>query len=759
MNEFELNETQRLAIYLVQREVLERAIRGDGLVASMEVLCRGIEQILEAQGGLCSILLLEEQHLRHCAAPSLPQPYCKAIDGVTIGERTGSCGTALFRREQVVVTDIATDPLWEDYRELALAHGLGACWSNPIIASDQTVLASFAIYYPEPRSPSDFHRFLIEAFSALGLLVIDHYRLAEQQTRLSGELQTINARLTTIMQVIPDEAFVLDHTGRYVDFFGNSSQLPVPPETLSTQSVSSLFEPQLAEQIMRVIETTLATKQMQVLEYEIYAEGRRIVFEGRTAVLTDSRHDAHRSHSGDQYVLWMARDITARKQAEDEATRLALFDVLTGLPNRRHAQEELEQLLEAVGRNHTLGAVIFLDIDDFKRINDSLGHDQGDSLLKQVADRLESSTRRSEMVARLGGDEFVVLLREPLTDADALVESVSATARRILGCFKEPLAAQGHAYNVSTSLGIALIDQPGLKTEDLLRKADAAMYAAKRLGGNRFTFFEESLQQEANRRLELERRMVQAIKDLHFSAWFQPQVRPDGAPFGAEVLLRWLDPEEGAIPPDEFIPIAERSGLIHQLQDIVLEQSCQMLSCLQEKNLLPPEFRLAINISPVQFKERTLTERLSFFIGRYGLNPERFTLEITEGLLMDQQQEAHQQMQCLRQQGFQFAIDDFGTGYSSLAYLHRLPVDQLKIDKSFVRELEEEDTGEAIVDSVIALSKNLNFEVVAEGVETRFQSDILCAKALSSLQGFFYARPMPGVELVDYLKKALRSAG
>ena len=352
-----------------------------------------------------------------------------------------------------------------------------------------------------------------------------------------------------------------------------------------------------------------------------------------------------------------------------------------------------------------------------------------------------------------------MLLREPVADTDVLAESASAAAHRILGCFTAPLIAKGHAYSISTSLGIALIDRPGLTTEDLLRKADAAMYAAKRLGGNRFAFFEESLQRDANRRLELERRMAQAIESGHFVAWFQPQVRPDGAPFGAEALLRWLDPEEGAIPPDAFIPIAERSGLIHQLQDIVLEQSCQMLVDLQEKDLLPAGFRLAINISPVQFKDQRLTERLNFFLGGYGLTPERFILEITESLLMDHQQETHQQMQSLRQQGFRFAIDDFGTGYSSLAYLHRLPVDQLKIDKSFVRELGQEATGEAIVDSVIALSKNLNFEVVAEGVETGPQSDILCAKALNSLQGFLYARPMPGIQLMDYMHRALRDAG
>jgi len=753
MDERELDESLRLAIYQIQRKVLERAIRGDGLVSSMKLLCREIEQALKEDRALCSILLLDGQRLKHCAAPSLPQAYCEAIDGVIIGEGIGSCGTALFRREQVVVTDIATDPLWQNFRDLALSNGLGACWSNPIIASDGTVLASFAIYYPGQRSPSRMHLYLIEAFSALALLVIDHYRLAEQQARLTAALGKINARLSAVMQVIPDVAMVLNQSGHYIDFSGDTFELITPPEAVWGQSIENLFEPELAKQVMMVARETLATGEMQIFEYEVVTEGERRVFEGRTAIVDDFYTD----ESDDSYVLWMAREVTTRKFAEERAARLALFDALTGLPNRRHSEEQLEHLLEEVNRGYASGAVMFLDLNDFKRINDSLGHQQGDLLLQQVARRLEDQTRRSELVARLGGDEFIVLLREPLTGKNALAESTAAAALRILDCFNAPLESQGHAYSVSVSVGIALADKPGLKTEDLLRNADAAMYEAKRLGGNNFAFFEESLQREADRRLDLERRMVQAIRNLHFVAYFQPQLTPDGAVFGAEALLRWFDPEEGAIPPDAFIPVAERAGWIYQLQDIVFEQSCQLLAELRKKDRLPPAFRLAINISPLQLQNSRLTERLDFFLSKYDLAADRFTLEITENLLMGQQQETYQQMQALRQRGFRFAIDDFGTGYSSLAYLHRLDVDQLKIDKSFIRELGDTAAGEAIVDSVAALSKSLNLEVIAEGVETELQARILYEKSLSGLQGFLYARPMHSAALIDYLDQLPRN--
>lgn len=753
MDESELDEPHRLAIYQIQRKVLERAIRGDGLVSSMELLCREIEQTLKEGRALCSILLLDGQRLKHCAAPSLPEAYCEAIDGVAIGEGIGSCGTALFRREQVVVTDIATDPLWQDFRDLARSNGLGACWSNPIIASDGTVLASFAIYYPDQRSPSRLHLYLIQAFSALALLVIDHYRLSEQQSRLTAALGKINARLTAVMQVIPDVAMVLDQSGNYIDFCGDTFELMTPPETLWSQSIENLFEPELAEQVMTVARETLATGEMQIFEYEVVTEGERRVFEGRTAIVDDFYTDGR----DDSYVLWMAREVTTRKRAEENAARLALFDALTGMPNRRHAEEQLEHLLDEVNRGHACGAVMFLDLNDFKRINDSLGHQQGDLLLQQVARRLEDQTRRSEIVARLGGDEFIVLLREPLTGKDELAESTSAVARRVLDCFTAPLESQGYAYSVSVSVGIALADKPGLKTEDLLRNADAAMYEAKRLGGNRVAFFEESLQREADRRLDLERRMVHAIQNMHFVVYFQPQLTPDGALFGAEALLRWFDPEEGAIPPDAFIPVAERAGLIYQLQDIVFEQSCQMLAELRKKNRLPPAFRLAINISPLQLQNYKLTERLDFFLARYELPADRFTLEITENLLMGQQQESYQQMQALRQRGFRFAIDDFGTGYSSLSYLHRLDMDQLKIDKSFIQELGETAAGEAIVDSVVALSRSLNLEVIAEGVETELQARILHEKSLTGLQGFLYARPMHSADLMDYLDSSPRN--
>ena len=515
------------------------------------------------------------------------------------------------------------------------------------------------------------------------------------------------------------------------------------------RSVNEVLDHELASEVVDVVKKTLATGQMQELEYELYVGDERYVFEGRTAIVDDLSFGGSEA----RHVLWMARDITNRKIAEEDVARLALFDVLTGLPNRRHAQEQLERLLDEVDRGHASGAVMFLDLNDFKRINDALGHYHGDQLLRQAAQRLEDNTRRSEIVARLGGDEFVILLRERRTEDDALVESIEAAAQRILGCFEVPLSTNNNAYKISASVGIAIANQPGIKADDLLRRADAAMYAAKRPGGNRYAFFEDSLQRKANNRLDIERRMGEAIEKQQFVTYFQLQVKPDGTPFGAEALLRWFDPDKGAIPPDSFIPVAESSGLILQLQDIVLEQSCRLLVKLREQNLLSSDFRLAINVSPMQFENDMLTERVNYFLNYFDLASEHLTLEITETLLMSHEQKTYEQLQALRKQGLRLSIDDFGTGYSSLAYLHRLNVDQLKIDKSFIRDLENEVVGEAIVDSVIALSSTLDLEVIVEGIETEKQHTLISKKAVSGAQGFLYARPISSSEFIDNLKR------
>jgi diguanylate cyclase (GGDEF)-like protein len=738
-----------LAIYRAQKAVFENALKDESLDQTMSVLCQRIEALLVEDRAVCSILLLKDGCLQHCAAPSLPEAYCDKIDGLPIGEGVGSCGTALFRKHQVIVEDIASDPLWAQYKDLALSFGLRACWSTPILNATGQALASFAVYYPTKFSPTPFHLALINEFCALAQLVVTHQQLIAKQKRLTGELKDTSSRLSAIMAVMPDLGSVLDSQGNVLEIFGDVSHLDREPDALRHHGVAELLGKQTGGRIIRALHETCTSGESQVLEYELQdADGRR-VFEARTALLGAPKSPGRED---EQRIVCMARDITDRKLAEEEAALLAMYDSLTGLPNRRHMQEALERFLGEVERQVYAGAVVFLDLDDFKRINDLLGHQKGDELLKMASSRLKNAIRRSELVARLGGDEFVVLLREPLGRGQSLVDKITAAAERLTDAFCEPFVLAGSSYKITPSLGVAIIEQADMSAEELLRRADAAMYEAKKAGGNRFRFYEASIQREAQRRLTLERDMVTALQQGRFCAWFQPQVNSDGEPIGVEALMRWRGADGTYVSPADFIPVAEHSGLIHGLQGVVLEQSCQLLVSLRERFRLSADFSVAINISPTQFGRGDLSKRLTDALQAYGLPPHYFTLEITENLVMEDHDEIHREMTALREQGFRFSIDDFGTGYSSLAYLHRLPVDELKIDKRFVDEMGQSDAGEPIVDSIIALSNNLAFKVVAEGVETQQQAAALCAKSLSALQGFFFARPMPVADLLVYFE-------
>jgi len=322
----------------------------------------------------------------------------------------------------------------------------------------------------------------------------------------------------------------------------------------------------------------------------------------------------------------------------------------------------------------------------------------------------------------------------------------------VLECFSEPFIIESSAYNVRPSIGISLIDPDTQSGGDILKRADTAMYSAKHRGGNCYSFFESSLQDLVAHRLELEQSLLDALNKRELRAHFQTQVSPEGRVLGMEALARWYSPGLGAVSPEYFIPVAERSGLIYRLQEIVLEDACDLLYCLETGKLLAPGFRLAINISADQFKSGELKKSLMSVLDRYGQSPGYFTLEITESMLMQNKNDTIEQMQALRELGFAFSIDDFGTGYSSLAYLHRFPVDQLKVDKSFITGLNESD---AIVRTIVALAKQMGFSLVAEGVEQQWQIHKLCQLDVDALQGFYFSRSVSA----DAILQQLQSVG
>jgi len=429
-------------------------------------------------------------------------------------------------------------------------------------------------------------------------------------------------------------------------------------------------------------------------------------------------------------------DISSLKHAQDRLDYQAHHDPLTGLPNRMLFESRLEQALNDVRTDHQRGAVLFLDLDRFKHINDSLGHPVGDQLLKCIAQRLREQLRDIDTVARLGGDEFIVLLPGLHQPRDA-----ERVATKLLACFSAPFQADGHEFFISASIGISLFPEDGNDVATLVKNADAAMYSSKAKGRNRVEFYTRSLTFQATERMTLELELRRAIERDELSLHYQPKLcLRSGQLVGAEALIRWSHPVFGDIPPDRFIPLAEDNGMILQLGDWVLQEACRQMRAWQDSHA--PFGPLSVNLSGSQLRQAQLTERIAGTLSDFGLNADKLQLEITESFIMTQAEEALVILHELKELGLQLAIDDFGTGYSSLSYLKRLPLDILKIDKSFVRGLPGDPDDAAITRAIIALGRSLQMTVIAEGVETKAQEIFLTSEGCEQIQGYVVSRPL-----------------
>jgi len=437
------------------------------------------------------------------------------------------------------------------------------------------------------------------------------------------------------------------------------------------------------------------------------------------------------------YYVSSFMDVSARKEAEERIRELAYHDVLTGLPNRLLLRDRLEHALaRAQRRKHHL-AVLFIDLDSFKNINDSLGHAVGDQLLKEVASRLCASVRDVDTVARLGGDEFVVVL-ENLPDASDAV----SVATNIHTVFARPITVGDQALHTSASIGIAIYPDDGENTESLIQNADTAMYQAKAQGHSHYQFFAPFMNEQARGKLALENTLRGALERDEFQLYYQLicDLRT-GAIASVEALIRWESPGQGLVPPDKFIPIAEETGVIVQIGDWVIRQACRDLAGWQSQNLAPP--RVSINISPRQLRQPGLAACIRTIIQDAGISASQLEFEVTESALMDNPDMAACILSELKNMGLGIVIDDFGTGYSSLAYLKKFPIDKLKIDRSFVRDLLSDNNDREITLAVISLSHNLGLQVTAEGVEVQEQLDFLRQHGCDYAQGYFFSRPMP----------------
>ncbi len=587
-----------------QNQILRMVATGAPLEDSLARLAESVEH--QAPGMLCSILLLDAtgQTLRTGAAPSLPAEYNRCIDGVQIGPSVGSCGTAAFRGERVVVADIANDPLWVDYRDLALAHDLGACWSEPVRSSVSEILGTLALYYRQPRAPSGQELRLIESAAHFAAIAVE------------------------------------------------------------------------------------------------------------------------------------------ASQARERLVHSALHDPLTDLPNRTLFLDRLEMALRRSRRREgALFAILFIDIDRFKLINDSLGHVLGDELLRAIAARLRQGLRPTDTVARLGGDEFALLLEDLEEEAQA-----ARIALRIHQDFELPFEIGGQEVFSSASVGITLSSPGYSQPEELLRDADTAMYRAKVAGRGRHAVFDPEMHERALSQLKIESALHRALQQNELLLHYQPIVDlVEGGIVGFEALLRWQHPQFGLLAPEAFLGVAEDSGLMPQIGRWVLCEACRQTRFWQESCAGAGDLRISVNVHAVQFLPRSLTESVMEALAASGLSADYLRLEITEDVVLLDSEAALVTVQELRGLGLGVCLDDFGTGYSSLSYLARFPVTTLKIDRSFVRGLHRRLEG-AIVASVASLAHSLGLDVVAEGIETPRQLAAVRALGCALGQGFLFSPPLDPVE-------------
>ncbi|WP_288393249.1 EAL domain-containing protein [uncultured Herbaspirillum sp.] len=592
---------------VLQNRVLNAMARDSSLSEQMSLLCEEVERV--APEVIASVLRVDEQGRLHTlAAPSLPDIYTRAIEGLQIGPLVGACGSAAFTGESVISEDIASDPRWSDFKELALGNGLHACWSTPIKSADGKVIGTFAFYFRQPRQPSAFHHLLVDAGLHLCALAIE------------------------------------------------------------------------------------------------------------------------------------------REASRARIHQLAFYDSLTGLPNRSLLLVQAGQAIATAERNHTTVAVMFIDLDRFKQVNDSLGHQAGDELLRTVATRLQSQARRSDIVGRLSGDEFVVVLTqyEP--------EHLADVVKRVQERLAMPCHINGTPLNPSASIGVALFPTNGHDIETLLHRADIAMYQAKAVNRGRFSFFSEEMNSLAQERLALESALRDALRGGDLELHFQPQINlHDRSLYGVEALARWHDAQLGQISPGRFIPIAEQCGLIGELGKWALEEACFQLSDWRRRGIQIPT--ISVNLSATNFHDLELPQFVTGLLRRYNLVSTDLTLEITETVLMDTNPSTSQTISAVHALGIPLAMDDFGTGYSSLGYLRKLPVSELKLDQSFVRDMAKDEAVSALTNAVIRIGESLKLTVVAEGVEDADQYRLLVSQGCDVAQGYYFSRPMSADQLEAWVRE------
>lgn len=541
--------------------------------------------------------------------------------------------------------------------------------------------------------------------------------------------------LEKIFQALPDLFFLMNEEGTIIDYHAsNTNTLYVSAEQFMGKNMADILPKVLASKFQHYITKALQQEEMLSFEYDLTMPHGLVYFEARISNLSKYKQ-----------IMIIVRDITEQYKSAELIRHQAYYDSLTLLPNRFLALDLLSQILNEAARNHEQAAVLFLDLDDFKKVNDSLGHEVGDKLLIESAKRLNQVLRKEDTVGRLGGDEFIVLLRGLKDLRNAL-----AIAENLLNTFREPFEVDDRELILTLSIGVAMYPENGDCASDLLRNADTARYQAKALGRNTYSFFTKEMNVIIQRRFEIEEQMHGALERNEFELFYQPQFDIKNLNItGAEALLRWHNPVLGKVTPDEFIPIAEHTGLIVPIGQYVIKQALRFLRTWQ--NSEHKKYTMAVNLSPRQFRDAELLSFIKNTLSEENISTERLEFEITEGVLMSGQSYINEALLEIHELGIKLSMDDFGTGYSSISYLRQYPFDILKIDRSFINGITLNKADCSLVKATIAMSHSLGLTVVAEGVETKEQLTLLQELGCDCVQGYYLSKPKPAKLLLDSL--------
>jgi diguanylate cyclase (GGDEF)-like protein/PAS domain S-box-containing protein len=558
-----------------------------------------------------------------------------------------------------------------------------------------------------------------------------------------ARLRIADAQNRAVLAAIPDTFFRLNKDGFYLDYErGHDTGAGLSEGDCVGRHITEVLPKEISDRLMEQTDTVLATQQIRSVEYELIRFGQAQHFEARLVA------------TGPSEVLGLVRDISERKRSEEQIRRLAYCDSLTGIPNRQAFLETLERELQRSKVGNKKFAVLFMDLDAFKRINDTLGHNVGDHLLKLVSERLRETTRPSDMVsrgdqasnlARLGGDEFTILI----PDLER-VEHALNVAHRVKEAMRRPFLIEGNEIFVTASIGISLFPEDGDDCNSLLKYADTAMYHAKNCGKNNAKLYSSSLTMQIMSHVKLEVGLRKALRNDELYLLYQPQIDVRSADIvGVEALVRWRHPERGVVSPTEFIPLAEETGLIVPIGEWVLRTACKQAKEWQRQT--QRAVRMAVNLSAKQFKDENLSQIVLSALDDTGLEPRLLELELTEGTLMDDAKATLATLEQLRRIGVYLSIDDFGTGYSSMNYLKRFDVRALKIDRSFICGLPQDSENAAITRAIIAMAHGLKMVVVAEGVETGEQLILLQQYGCDLVQGYHLGHPVPADAIKNQL--------